>query len=244
MNHKIILENISVEYKIPSDPIATFKEYMIKFVQGKIKHKSFFALQNVSMEIKTGEVFGLIGHNGAGKSTLLKLVARVLAPSQGKITVNGNISPLLGIGAGFHPELSGRENVFLNGALLGFSRHEMERMFDDIVEFSGLANFINSPMRTYSNGMWARLGFAVATVAQPDILLIDEILAVGDEAFQKKCSDRIKAYQENGTTVLIVSHSMDTISSMCHQACWLHHGVVKYIGNPTTAIELYREQVH
>lgn len=238
---KIIIDNISVEYKIPSDRIATFKEFLIKSIQRKITYKFFYALKDVSLEISSGEVFGLIGHNGAGKSTLLKLVARVLPPSRGKIIVNGEIAPLLGIGAGFHPELSGRENIFLNGALLGFSRKEMENKLNDIVEFSGLTDFINAPMRTYSSGMWARLGFAVATDSQPDILLIDEVLAVGDEAFQMKCAERISSYQKSGTTVLIVSHSMNTIASMCNRVCWLDHGKLKYIGDPETAIKLYRE---
>ncbi len=193
------------------------------------------------MEISKGEVFGVIGHNGAGKSTLLKLVARVLPPSSGRIEVQGNVSPLLELGAGFHPELSGRENIFLNGALLGFSRKEIEEKFENIVEFSGLSGFIDAPMRTYSSGMWARLGFAVATDTRPDILLVDEILAVGDEAFQRKCYDRLDNFRDQGTTTLLVAHNMDTIKSMCHRVAWLDHGNLKYIGDPDTAIELYRD---
>ena len=145
------------------------------------------------------------------------------------------------LGAGFHPELSGRENIFLNGALLGFSRKDIEEKFDNIVEFSGLSGFIDAPMRTYSSGMWARLGFAVATDTRPDILLVDEVLAVGDEAFQRKCYDRLDNFRDQGTTTLLVAHNMDTIKSMCHRVAWLDHGILKYIGDPDTAIELYRD---
>jgi ABC-2 type transport system ATP-binding protein/lipopolysaccharide transport system ATP-binding protein len=241
MINKISLTEVSVEYRIPSERIATFKEYVIRWVQGKIQHRTFYALKNINIEIEKGEVFGVIGHNGAGKSTMLKLIARVLPPSHGRIEVHGNVSPLLDLGAGFHPELSGRENIFLNGALLGFSRKEIEGKFDSIVDFSGLSGFIDAPMRTYSSGMWARLGFAVATDTRPDILLVDEILAVGDEAFQRKCNDRLDSFKELGTTTLLVAHNMDTILSMCHRVCWLDHGEMKYVGDPKTAVELYRE---
>ena len=240
-SYKIQLKDVSVEYRIPTEKIGTFKEYMIRLVQGKIKHRSFFALKNINMEISKGEVFGVIGHNGAGKSTLLKLVARVLPPSSGRIEVQGKVSPLLELGAGFHPELSGRENIFLNGALLGFSRKEIEEKFDNIVEFSGLSGFIDAPMRTYSSGMWARLGFAVATDTRPDILLVDEILAVGDEAFQRKCYERLDNFRDQGTTTLLVAHNMDTIKSMCHRVAWLDHGDLKFIGDPDSAIERYRK---
>ncbi len=240
MDCRIKFTNVSVNYRIPSERIGTFKEYMIKMVQGKIHHKSFFALQNIDLEINHGEVFGLIGHNGAGKSTMLKIIARVLAPTTGRIEVKGSVAPLLEIGAGFHPELSGRENIFLNGALLGFNKKEMDEKYSRIVEFSGLENFIDSPIRTYSTGMWARLGFAVATDTQPEILLVDEVLAVGDEHFQLKCFERIDSFQQNGTTIIIVAHNMDTISKKCERACWLDHGEAKYIGSPDIAIQKYR----
>lgn len=242
MSYKIKLENVSVQYKMPSERIGTLKEYVIRMIQGKIKHKKFFALKNVNLEINYGEVFGVIGHNGAGKSTMLKLFARVLPPSIGRIEIHGNVSPLLEIGAGFHPELSGRENVYLNGALLGFSRDQMRKKFNDIVDFSGLADFIDAPIRTYSSGMWARLGFAVATAHRPDILLVDEILAVGDEAFQQKCFDRINEFKESGTTIVIVAHSMQTILDQCSRVSWLDHGEMKFVGDPDKAIELYRNR--
>ncbi len=240
MTYKINLSNISVSYKIPSQRIATFKEYAIMSLRRKIQHRKFYALQNVNLEIDKGEVFGVIGHNGAGKSTMLKLIARVLSPSTGKIEVLGRVSPLLEIGAGFHPELSGRENIFLNGALLGFSKHEMEEKFSRIVEFSGLEDFIDSPMRTYSSGMWARLGIYVATDTQPDILLVDEVLAVGDEQFQQKCFDRLASFKENGTTIVIVAHGMEVILKNCTRVCWLDHGEVKFVGEPAEAIQQYR----
>lgn len=240
MTYKINLSNISVSYKIASQRIATFKEYAIMSLRRKIQYRNFYALQNVNLQIDKGEVFGVIGHNGAGKSTMLKLIARVLSPSTGRIEVFGRISPLLEIGAGFHPELSGRENIYLNGALLGFSKREMEEKFSRIVQFSGLENFIDSPMRTYSSGMWARLGFSVATDTQPDILLVDEVLAVGDEQFQQKCFERIEFFQEQGTTIVIVAHSMEVISKNCSRVCWLDHGEVKYIGDPAEAIQQYR----
>ena len=237
----IRLENVSVEYRIPSERIGTLKEYAIRWVQGKVKQKKFLALKNVFIEINQGEVFGVIGHNGAGKSTMLKLFARVLPPTIGRIEIFGSVSPLLELGAGFHHELSGRENVYLNGAILGYSREEMQSKFDSIIEFSGLHNFIEAPIRTYSSGMWARLGFAVATATRPDILLVDEILAVGDEEFQKKCFERIEDFRNNGTTIVIVAHSMQTIKDRCDRVSWLDHGEIKFIGEPEEAINHYRK---
>jgi ABC-2 type transport system ATP-binding protein/lipopolysaccharide transport system ATP-binding protein len=240
----IRLENVSVEYRIPSERIGTLKEYVIRWVQRKVKQKKFLALKNVFIEINQGEVFGVIGHNGAGKSTMLKLFARVLPPSIGRIEIFGSVSPLLELGAGFHHELSGRENIFLNGAILGFSREEMRTKFDSIVNFSGLTDFIDAPIRTYSSGMWARLGFAVATATRPDLLLVDEILAVGDEEFQKKCFDRIEEFRQDGTTIVIVAHSMQVIKDRCTRVCWLDHGELKYIGDPEEAISQYRKSQH
>lgn len=241
MSYNIRLDNVSVEYRIHSERIGTLKEFVIKSIQRKIKQKKFFALKNINMEIDKGEVYGVIGHNGAGKSTLLKLIARVLPPSIGKIEIIGRVSPLLELGAGFHPELSGRENVYLNGALLGFSRTEMNNKFDSIVDFSGLENFIDSPIRTYSSGMWARLGFAVATASRPEILLVDEILAVGDEEFQQKCFERIESFKKDGTTIVIVAHSMQTIQDRCTRVSWLDHGVLKFTGDAKFAISKYRD---
>ncbi len=238
------LEGVTVRYRIPQERIATFKEYVIRWLQGRIKHQTILALNEVDLQIHAGEVLGLIGHNGAGKSTLLKLVAQVLKPTGGRVFVRGRVAPLLALGAGFHPELTGRENVFLNGALLGFTQHEMEKKFDGIVDFAELRNFIDAPMRTYSSGMWARLGFAVATDVEPDILIIDEVLAVGDEAFQRKSADRMREFQQRGTTILIVSHNMGVIESMCHRAAWLDHGQIRFVGKADEAVDHYRKSLN
>lgn len=236
----IQLENVSVSYRLPSERIGTFKEYAIRKLQRKIRIEQFWALTDVSLQVNRGEVFGLIGNNGAGKSTLLKVISKVLKPTKGRVVVYGKIAPLLELGAGFHPELSGRENVFLNGALLGYSRAEMEAVFDEIVEFSELEQFINSPIRTYSSGMYARLGFAVATAHMPEILILDEILSVGDEAFQRKCNHRMKRFQQSGATVLMVSHGLDMLESMCDRIAWIDHGKMQQIGEPQEVISAYR----
>ncbi len=237
----IRLEHVGVRYRAPDERIQSIKEYAIRWVQGKIKHRDFWALRDINLSIPRGETLGLIGHNGAGKSTLSKLVARVLKPNTGRIIVRGQVAPLLEFGAGFHPELTGRENVYLNGALLGFSRHEMEDKFKRIVDFAELWDFIDAPMRTYSTGMWARLGFAVATDVKPDILIIDEVLSVGDESFQHKSAARMQEFRELGATILFVSHSMPTIEEMCHQAVWLDHGHLMEIGEPKKVIQAYRQ---
>ncbi len=219
-SHSIInMEDVSVEYRVPQEQIGTFKEYAIRLLEGKVKHRVFNALNGINLSVNQGEVFGFIGQNGAGKSTLLKLVARVLRPTRGRILVRGHVAPLLEVGAGFHPELTGRENVYLNGAMLGFSHKEMEEKFPRIVEFSELGDFIDAPIRTYSSGMLARLGFAVATDSQPDILIVDEVLSVGDEAFQHKSFERIQSIKSLGATILFVSHAMSTIETMCQTGC-------------------------
>ena len=236
----IQLENVSVSYRLPSERIGTFKEYAIRKLQRKIKINKFWALTDVTLRVNRGEVFGLIGNNGAGKSTMLKVISKVLKPTKGRVVVYGRIAPLLELGAGFHPELSGRENIFLNGALLGYSRSEMESVFDEIVEFSELEHFINSPVRTYSSGMFARLGFAVATAHMPEILILDEILSVGDEAFQRKCNLRMKGFQQDGATVLMVSHALSMLEGMCNRIAWIDHGKIQGVGEPQEVIEAYR----
>lgn len=238
----IQLENVSVSYRLPSERIGTFKEYAIRKLQRKIKINKFWALMDINLQINRGEVFGLIGNNGAGKSTMLKVISKVLKPTKGRVVVYGKIAPLLELGAGFHPELSGRENIFLNGALLGYSRAEMESVIDEIVDFSELEQFIDSPIRTYSSGMYARLGFAVATAHMPEILILDEILSVGDESFQRKCNLRMKNFQQTGATILMVSHGLDMLEGMCNRIAWIDHGKLQQIGEPHEVIAAYREE--
>jgi ABC-2 type transport system ATP-binding protein len=236
----IRLESVSVQYRTPHERIGTFKEYFIQLVRGRIRFNTFWALHDVDLSILRGEVFGVIGRNGAGKSTLLKVISRVLRPTKGRIVIYGKVAPLLDIGAGFHPELSGRENVYLNGALLGYSGKEMDACYDQIVDFSELGEFMDAPIRTYSSGMYARLGFAVATAHVPDILLVDEILSVGDEAFQHKCFQRISEFKKLGATIVLVSHNLAEVESSCQRVAWLDQGRIHQIGAPGDVIKAYR----
>jgi ABC-2 type transport system ATP-binding protein len=237
----VTLENVSVRYRIPAERYGTFKEFAIRWLQRRVRTQSFWALHRVSFEVYRGEVFGIIGANGAGKSTLLKVISRVMRPTEGRVRVYGRVVPLLELGAGFHPELTGRENIFLNGAILGFTRREMEAKFQRIVEFSELQDFIDAPLRTYSSGMWARLGFAVAIDTEPDILILDEILSVGDEAFQRKCVARIEELRQHGVTILLVTHNTELVASMCSRAAWLDHGRLQLVGEAAVVAQAYRE---
>ncbi|HAF62586.1 MAG TPA: teichoic acid ABC transporter ATP-binding protein [Anaerolineaceae bacterium] len=239
LNLAIRLHNVGVEYDMPTDRINTIKEYSIRLMQGKIKRKKFWALKNVDLEISQGEIFGILGRNGAGKSTLLKVISRVLIPTEGDVWICGVVHPLLQLGAGFHPELTGRENIFLNGTILGHTKKEIEEKFDEIVDFSEIADFIESPLRTYSSGMKARLGFSVATAWMPDILVVDEVLGVGDAAFQQKCSERMLYFREHGSTIILVSHSPNTITNLCERAIWLDHGNIVARGNASEVSAQY-----
>jgi len=239
----IKIENAHLRYYVPRERVNSFKEYAIRAVQGKIINDEFWALKNVSFTVNKGEVFGIVGANGAGKSTLLKMVARVLRPTSGRVWVHGNVAPLLSVGAGFHPELTGRENIFLNGTLLGFSQKQMEEKFPSIVEFSGLKGFVDAPIRTYSSGMVARLGFAVATDSKPDILIVDEVLAVGDEGFQSKCFERIDTYQKEGTTTLLVTHNAERVRKYCQRVAWLEKGELKMVGPVDDILDEYSKTI-
>jgi ABC-type polysaccharide/polyol phosphate transport system ATPase subunit len=200
----------------------------------------FHALRDVSLDINKGELFGIIGPNGAGKSTLLKVISRVLIPKEGRVWIKGKVSPLLELSAGFHFELTGRENIFINGTLLGHSRREIEDRIDEVIEFSELGPFIDAPMRTYSSGMVARLGFAASTTWEPEILILDEVLSVGDEAFQRKCIARMEGFRASGTTTIFVSHSMEAVLSLCNRVAWLNQGTVCAVGLPNEVVETYR----
>ncbi len=232
-------ENVSVKYLMTYDRIQSMKEYLVQLVKGKIQYEEFWALRDVSFEVKKGEVLGIIGHNGAGKSTLLKVISGILKPTTGSVQVNGTIVPMLELGSGFDFDLTGRENVFLNGAILGYSEQFLKGKYEEIVAFSELGQFIDVPLRNYSSGMVMRLAFSIATVVQPDILIVDEILAVGDAAFQEKSKRRMLELMGGGTTVLFVSHSLQQIREMCNKVIWLERGVVVQSGDTKSACDAY-----
>jgi ABC-2 type transport system ATP-binding protein len=206
-------------------------------------HEDFWALRDVSFDVPTGSTFGLIGSNGSGKSTLLKCLANIYYPNEGSVTHFGRVAAMLEVGSGFHSELSGRENIFLNGSILGMSKREVTRKFDEIVEFSGVEKFIDQPVKNYSSGMYVRLGFAIAINVDPDILVVDEVLAVGDQEFQDKCFQKFRDFKRDGKTVILVSHSMGTVEAMCDQAAWLNHGVLQASGKAAPTIEAYRSSL-
>ena len=239
----IELTNVSVRYRVPRERIFSFKEYAIRWLRRQVAYNEFWALKDVCLAVNPGEVFGIIGPNGAGKSTLLKVVARVLRPAAGRVRVRGRIAPLLELGAGFDSELTGRENIFLNGAILGHSRQDIARRLDRIVDFAGVREFINAPLRTYSSGMIVRLGFSVATDVQPEVLIVDEVLAVGDADFQRKSAERIAQFRRSGTTILMVSHSMAAVEAMCDRAAWIDHGVIRATGPARDVVAAYQQQV-
>jgi ABC-2 type transport system ATP-binding protein len=221
----IDLRDVSVNYRVPQERVLTFKEYLIRWLRGRVVIEELHALSHVNLQVGRGEAVGIIGRNGAGKTTLMKVIARVLRPSSGSIQVRGMVAPLE-LGPGFDAELTGRENVFLNGAILRRSRKEMQRRLPDIVRFAELEHFIDAPLRTYSSGMVARLAFAVASDLEPEILLVDEALSVGDIEFQQKCVARMQGFLARGATLMLVSHSPQTVRELCQRAVWLHEGRV------------------
>lgn len=236
---RVVLEDVSVLYHLPRERIQTFKEYAIRMIQNRLEYIDFWALQNVSLRLKKGESLGIIGVNGSGKSTLLKVISRVLKPTKGRVWIRGRVAPLLELGAGFHFDLTGRENIFLNGALLGFSREEMEEKMEAIIDFSGLSEFINAPLRTYSSGMVARLGFTIATDIAPHILLVDEVLSVGDVDFVSKSEQRMQKFREKGVSMILVSHALPQVETLCDRVIWLNHGKVMVEGLPSEVIRAY-----
>lgn len=233
------VKEVSMCFNMTTEKISTLKEYLIKRFKRQITYNEFWALQNISFEINKGEVFGILGLNGAGKSTLLKVVAGVLKPTRGQVEVNGRMAPLIELGAGFDPELTARENIFLNGAVLGYSKKEMKSKFDEIVDFSELQEFIDVPIKNFSSGMYARLGFSIATATTPDLLIVDEILSVGDFKFQEKCETKLKKMVETGTTVMLVSHSIDQIRAMCSKGLILEKGQLVHQGSIEEVCDFY-----
>lgn len=230
MQSAIDIADVSMVFNMAEDRIGSLKEYLLKLVKGQLRYREFSALNNITFSVEKGDVFGIVGLNGSGKSTLLKIIAGILKPTRGAVAVNGSVAPLIELGAGFDMELTARENIYLNGSVLGYSKRFIDEHFDSIVEFSELSNFLDVPMKNYSSGMVARIGFAIATVIKPDILIVDEILGVGDYLFQQKCERRIKELMSGGTTILFVSHSIEQVRSLCKHVLWLEHGCMKMIG--------------
>lgn len=233
------LDGVTMKFRMDADKIMSLKEFATALVRGKIRYEEFAALENVSFKVEQGETIGLIGKNGAGKSTLLKVISGILKPTEGKVARYGSIAPLLELGAGFDNDLTGRENIFLNGAILGYGEAFLKEKYDEIVDFSELERFIDSPIRNYSSGMTARLAFSIATVVNPEILIVDEILSVGDAAFQEKSRKRMLELMGSGTTTLFVSHNIGQIKETCDRVIWLEQGRVKAIGSPREICDLY-----
>lgn len=245
-NNETIIDvrDVSMRFNLAEEKTDSIKEYLIKLAKGKLHFTEFYALKNVSFSVKRGEAVALIGKNGSGKSTMLKIISGVMYPTAGSVSVQGSIAPLIELGAGFDMELTARENIYLNGAVMGFDRAFMDQFFDDIVEFSELQNFIDVPIKNFSSGMIARLGFAVATIVKADILVVDEILAVGDFNFQQKCKKRMAELMEGGTTLLFVSHSAEQVRELCQKAVWFDHGELMAYGETEEVYHMYEEKYH
>ena len=242
-NDNIIeVNNVTMRFNLAEQRTDTLKEYILKLITGKLHFNEFYALKNVSFQVKRGEAVALIGKNGSGKSTMLKILAGVMYPTEGSVEVNGSMAPLIELGAGFDLELTARENIYLNGAILGHDRAFMDQHFEEIVDFSELRDFLDVPLKNYSSGMTARLGFAIATVIQADILVVDEVLAVGDVRFQEKCKEKIANLLERGTTLLFVSHSEDQVKQLCPKSVWLDHGNLMAFGDTEEVYAMYEEK--
>lgn len=241
MSNEVIIKvtNATVRFNKATENYNGLKEYIIRMLKGDLMFQEFLALKDVNLEVKRGEAWGLIGTNGSGKSTLLKLICGILKPYKGSVEVSGSIAPLIELGAGFDGELTARENVYLNGAILGYKRSFMDQHFDEIIEFAELQDFVDVPLKNFSSGMSARLGFAVATIVKPDILIVDEVLAVGDQAFQEKCQKRMEQMLSGGTTLLFVSHSIDQVKALCQKAIWIDKGIVMASGDINQIAEMY-----
>jgi len=235
----VIVDDLSKKFRLYHERNLSLKSAVMR--GGTSRHDEFWALRNVSFEVEAGKTHGIIGSNGSGKSTLLKCLAKIYWPTSGSITYNGKMASLLEVGSGFHHELSGRENIFLNGSILGMSRKEIESKLDSIIDFSGVERFIDQPVKNYSSGMYVRLGFSVAIHVQPDILVVDEVLSVGDEAFQRKSFDKFLDLKREGKTIIMVSHLLDTVTQVCDQVSWIEKGVLRESGEALPVVDAYRQ---
>ncbi|MGP1568275.1 MAG: ABC transporter ATP-binding protein [Peptoanaerobacter stomatis] len=239
----IEITNLTMEYRIQRENIKSIKEYIVNLLQGKVNYNYFKAVNDISFTIEKGEVCGIIGKNGAGKSTLLKIISGVIPPTSGSIKINGKIAPLLELGAGFDNDLTARENIYLNGAVLGYNKKFLDEKYDEIVEFSELKDFMDQQVRTFSTGMMMRLAFSIATLVEPEILIVDEILSVGDAHFSNKSINKMKNMMSGGTTVLMVSHSLKQIKELCNRVIWIEKGKIKMDGNPLEVCEQYENEL-
>ncbi len=240
----VSVKNISLKFKMEQNRANSLKEFCVRWMKRDLKSEDFWALTDVSFDVEKGDVIGIIGHNGAGKSTLLKVISGIMKPTRGTVEAHGNIVPMLELGSGFDMELSGRENIYLNGAILGYSEGFLDSKYNEIVEFSELGDFIEAPLRTYSSGMLARLAFSVACIVEPEILIVDEILSVGDADFQEKSRARMMELMTGGTTVFFVSHSLKQIREMCNKVVWLEHGKIQAIGTTEEICDQYEGTKH
>ena len=239
----IDVDHVTIRFNLSSQKVDNLKEYLVKLVKHQLMFQEFLAVKDVSFQVRQGEVWGLIGVNGSGKSTMLKAISGIMKPYKGTITVSGSVAPLIELGAGFDPECTARENIFLNGCVLGHSEKFMKEHFDEIVEFAEIGQFLDSPIKNFSSGMKARLGFSVATMVKPDILIVDEILSVGDYKFQQKCMKRMRELLSGGTTLLFVSHNIEQVRNLCDHAVWLDHGEARMQGDINTVCNAYMEEM-
>lgn len=244
MSDKVVIDvnNVTIRFNLANQKVDNLKEYVIRMIKKELMFQEFLAVKNVSFQVKAGEAWGIIGTNGSGKSTLLKAVSGILKPYRGSIKIKGSVAPLIELGAGFDANLTARENIYLNGCVLGHTDKYMREHFDEIVDFAELHQFLDSPIKNYSSGMKARLGFAVATMVRPEILIVDEILSVGDYAFRKKCEQRMNEMLSGGTTLLYVSHSLDEVKRLCDHAIWLDKGEMRMIGEAKEVCDAYLEE--
>lgn len=237
------VDHVTIRFNLATQKVDNLKEYLVKLMKKELMFQEFLAVNDVSFQVRQGEAWGLIGTNGSGKSTMLKAISGIIKPYKGHITINGNVAPLIELGAGFDPECTARENIFLNGCVLGHSEKFMAEHFDEIVEFADIGKFLDSPLKNFSSGMKARLGFSVATMVKPDILIVDEVLAVGDFKFQQKCMNRMRELLDGGTTLLFVSHNTEQVRKLCDHAVWLDHGVVRMVGEVNQVCDAYMEKM-